>query len=202
MKLKKIVVVLVATICTIVAIGVYYFYALKQKAKSEQTKIFLNNIKVGKKNQMEIFSSGIDKFENYDFEVLKAKEVISLADNKIYKLSELLNKPNLYINFCLVESGHCDIEMSMMQQFYDKYKDKISFIVLSEEEDVIVRKFLEKYKFTMPFYVLKNDKFPVGIKFYATSHLIINNKTQFMYAGVGYYDNDGFNHYIDSVLVK
>ena len=54
----------------------------------------------------------------------------------------------------------------------------------------------------MPFYVFKDDTFPVGIKIFPTSHLIINNKTQFIYAGVGYFDNDGFNQYIDSVLVK
>ncbi len=177
-----------------------YFYFLQKYAKSNETKIFFKNIITGKKNQLE--DSLIPKFESYSFEALKTKEVIDMADNKAYKMSELLNHPNLFINFCFVSSGHFEVEMLMKQAFYDKFKNKIKFVILSQEEPEDVRSFLNKHNFTVPFYVLKNDKFPVNIKVFPTSHLVINNKTVFMYAGVGYFDNERFNQYIESILTK
>jgi hypothetical protein len=92
--------------------------------------------------------------------------------------------------------------MAMTQEFYDKYKGKINFILLSQEEPNLVRSFMKKHQFTMPFYVIKNDRFPVAIKVFPTSHLITNNKTAFLYAGIGYFDNKDFYRYVDSVLVK
>ena len=177
-----------------------YFYFLRKYAKSNETKIFFKNIITGKKNQFE--DSPFPKFESYSFEALKTKEVIDMADNKAYKMSKLLNHPNLFINFCFVSSGYFEVEMLMIQAFYDKFKNKINFVILSQEEPEDVRSFLNKHNFTVPFYVLKNDKFPVDIKVFPTSHLVINNKTVFMYAGVGYFDNERFNQYIESILTK
>ena len=189
----------IALIICIAAPG--YIYSWKQNIKKELAKECLNNIKSGRKNQMSD-SLHTQVFENYNFEALKAKEVINMADDKTYKLSELLNHPNLFIDFCLVGSGHFEIEMAMMQEFYDKYKGKINFILLSEEEPDLVRDFFKKHQFTVPFYVINNDKFPVGIKVFPTNHLIINHKTAFLYAGIGYFDNKDFYAYVDSVLVK
>ena len=108
----------------------------------------------------------------------------------------LNNLKSQNINNIILCTGH------LGSQFYEKYNNKIQFVIISNDEPETVQKYIKKNEFTMPFYVFKNDTFPVGIKIFPTSHLKINNKTQFIYAGVGYFDNDGFNQYIDSVLVK
>lgn len=194
----KIISTIVLIIC-IAALG--YAYYFKQKIKKELAKDCLDNIKSGRKNQLSD-SLGTQNFENYNFAALKTKEVFDMAHNKTYKLSELLNYPNLFVDFCFVGSGHFEIEMAMMQEFYDKYKGKINFILLSQEEPDLVQSFFKKHQFTVPFYVIKNDGFPVDIKVFPTNHLIINNKTAFLYAGIGYFDNRNFYRYVDSVLVR
>jgi len=200
MKIKKrIFIAIVILLC--IMIGGYY-YILKKKAVYNGEKLFLNNIKAGTKNQALGFNDGMVKFEGYNFESFNDKRVINITNNKTNSLREVLNRPNVFINFWYKGCGGCELEMPEIQKFYEKYNNKIQFVIISNDEPENVQKYIKKNEFTMPFYVFKNDTFPVGIKIFPTSHLIINNKTQFIYAGVGYFDNDGFNQYIDSVLVK
>ena len=71
----------IALIICIAALG--YIYSWKQNIKKEFAKECLNNIKSGRKNQMSDLLD-IQIFENYNFEALKAKEVLSMADFSNY----------------------------------------------------------------------------------------------------------------------
>jgi thiol-disulfide isomerase/thioredoxin len=199
MKILKLIIKVLILLSFVVC---YYYYFLKQLAIKNGEKIFLNNIKSGNKNQILDFQNGKVPFDHYNFEALKNKKVIDIVNNKTLLLSDLLNKPNLYINFWFKGCKGCELEMPEIQKFYDKYKKKIGFAIISNDKPETVKKFKKKNEFSLPFYVFKDDTFPFGINTFPTSHLIINNKTQFLYAGVGHFDNDDFNKYIDSLLVK
>lgn len=137
-----------------------------------------------------------------DWARLRNDTVIDVSNGKAFAISTLLDTTNLFINYWFTSCKGCIIEMPEIEQFYEKYKYKVKFLILSKDSLSTVKKYLAKNHFTMPFYIFKSGRFPADLEVFPTSHLIINNKTAFYYAGIGYFDNKDFYGFVDSALVR
>lgn len=182
-----------------------YFISLKisvYQLHGIETDKFISNIKAGRQSyDAANWMSPLSVREN-DRQRLIKDSVIDVSNGKTYAISTLLDTTNLFINYWFTSCNGCDTEMPEIEQFYEKYKNNVKFLILSNDSLSTVRNYLVKNHFTMPFYVFKNGHFPADLEVFPTSHLIINNKTAFYYAGIGYFDNKDFYNYIDSVLSK
>jgi thiol-disulfide isomerase/thioredoxin len=199
MKIASIILASIALIAT------FYFVSLKIKTynfhKTEQKK-FIENIKSGRKsydaaNWMSPFS-----VQENDKARLMKDTVIDVSNGKVYALSSLLDTTSLFLNYWFTSCKGCDTEMPEIEQFYEKYKNDVKFLILSNDSLSTVRNYLAKNHFTLPIYVFKNGRFPADLEVFPASHLVINKKTAFYYAGIGYFDNNDFYQFVDSALAK
>lgn len=81
--------------------------------------------------------------------------VEDLDGNRI-NLNELEDKP-LFINFWATWCPPCLAEMPSIQRLYDEYKDKMHFILASNESSKVLKQFIEKKEYTFPVYVLREN---------------------------------------------
>jgi thiol-disulfide isomerase/thioredoxin len=163
---------------------------------------FISNIKSGKKSfDAGNWMSSLSVREN-DMERLRKDTVIEVSTGKIYAVSTLIDTANLFLNFWFKGCKACEIETPNIQQFYNKYSNKIRFLLLSNDSLSVARNYIKEKSLMMPFYVFKNQHFPADIEVFPANHLIINRKTAFYYAGIGYFDNKDFYQYVDSVLTR
>ena len=197
---------IVATIFgSFLLLGLIYFILLEisvRKTQNIEKDKFIANIKSGKKSFDE--SNWMSRFgiQKNDMDRLKKDTVINVSNGKVYIVSDLADTTNLFINFWFTGCNGCVAEMPEIEQFYEKYNNKIKFLLLSNDNLTTARNYIKKNALKMPFYVFKNGSFPADIEIFPTSHLITNNKTTFYYAGIGYFDNADFYKYVDSVLVR
>lgn len=192
-------------LASVLLFGTIYFISLKisiyQSHGIEKDK-FISNIKAGRQSyDAANWMSPLSVREN-DRQRLIKDSVIDVSDGKTYAISTLLDTTNLFINYWFTSCKGCDTEMPEIEQFYEKYKNNVKFLILSNDSLSTVRNYLAKNHFTMPFYVFKSGRFPADLEVFPTSHLIINNKTAFYYAGIGYFDNKDFYTYVDGILAR
>ncbi len=173
-----------------------------KNARNIEKNKFIANIKAGRKSfDADNWMSGSNVVP-YNMNDLNKSIIIDVQSGKEYLAKNLLNSSNTFINFWFKGCGGCEVEMPEIQQFYEKYNSKIKFLILSNDSLETVRRYIKKEGFKLPFYVFKNHGFPGYVDILPTNHLIINNKTAFLYAGIGYFDNEDFYTYVDSVLAK
>lgn len=178
-----------------------YFIVLKMNrysAQSIEKDKFMANIKAGRKSYDEANWMSLLSVRENDRARLIKDTVIEVMSGKEMAIAELLDTSNVFLHYGNINNS---TEMLDIQQFYQKYKGKIRFLLMSNDSLATVRSFIQKNALTMPFYVFKNGHFPADIEVFPASHLITNKKTAFYYGGVGYFDNHEFYQYVDSVLV-
>ena len=94
------------------------------------------------------------------------------ADGKVVYPKQSLGKP-VFINFWATWCPPCIAEMPSIQKFYDRYKGKVDFYLISNEDMKVMQQHLEKKGFHLPVYQLRGR---VSEKFYSrkipTSFLI------------------------------
>lgn len=179
-----------------------YFTVLKMNrysAQSIEKDKFMVNIKAGRKSYDEAnWMSQLSVRENDRARLIK-DTVIEVMSGKEMAIAELLDTSNVFLHYGNINNS---TEMLDIQQFYQKYKGKIRFLLMSNDSLATVRSFIQKNALTMPFYVFKNGHFPADIEVFPASHLITNKKTAFYYGGVGYFDNHEFYQYVDKALTN
>jgi thiol-disulfide isomerase/thioredoxin len=200
MKTTFIVILVALSIC-FVGFKVQHWFVSKKALNMEKDK-FMSNIKSGKKSFDADNWMSRNNVMDYSMNDLNKSIVIDVQSGKEYLAKNVLNSSNTFINFWFKGCGGCEVEMPEIQQFYEKYNNKIQFLILSNDSLETVRRYIKKEGFTLPFYVFKNSGFPGHIDVFPTNPLIINNKTAFLYAGIGYFDNKDFYRYVDSILVS
>lgn len=123
----KIVQMLPALLALILA-GVFFYPKYKRyKSQQEVAKLFVDNLRKGWTTVAEInWMSGND-FREYDEESLKEKFVISLVDSSEHLAETLIREGNQFRYF----AADPEAEFPEIQSFYEKYGDKISFVVFS-----------------------------------------------------------------------
>lgn len=149
----------------------------------------------------------------------------SSANNKssvtTYDLEEGMNMPNIVvrtnkgnefdlskeekpvlINFWATWCPPCRAEMPGLQKLYDKYSDKIDFIMVnvgeSEEE---VTKFINENEYTFPIGFDSEGKYATAFKITGipTTFILDKNKTIKNYL-IGARDEKDFNDFIEKVI--
>jgi len=85
----------------------------------------------------------------------------SLIDDKgrTINFDQLTNKV-IFVNFWATWCPPCVAEMPDLQKLYDKYKDKIVFIFITNEKRSTADKFLQKHDLYIPVYQLVNNEVP------------------------------------------
>lgn len=85
--------------------------------------------------------------EDWKFTVLnnKTQQPVSLEQFK--------GKP-LFINFWATWCPPCVAEMPSIQKLFSEYKDKVAFILISDENSQVISSFLEKNHYSFPVYSL------------------------------------------------
>lgn len=192
--MKKIGYVLAAIVLTILG-----YFLIKNYARNSEKSKFISDIKSGRKSFDEAnWMSPLSVRENDRARLIK-DTVIEVMSGKEIALAELLDTSNVFLHYGNTNNS---TEMPDIQRFYQKYKGKIRFLLMSNDSLAIVRSFIQKNALTMPFYVFKNGHFPADIEVFPASHLITNRKTLFYYGGVGYFDNHEFYQYVDKALTN
>lgn len=192
--MKKIGYVLAAIVLTI-----FGYFLIKTQFQNTKENKFISDIKSGRKSyDEENWMSSLSVRENDRARLLK-DTVIEVMSGKEIAIAELLDTSNVFLHYGNINNY---TEMPDIQQFYQKYKGKIRFLLLSNDRLATVRNFIQKNAFSVPFYVFKNGHFPADIEVFPASHLITNRKTAFYYGGVGYFDNHEFYQYVDKALTN
>jgi thiol-disulfide isomerase/thioredoxin len=76
---------------------------------------------------------------------------ISNYNGEISTLSELKGKP-VFINYWATWCPPCIAEMPSIQNLYNKYKDKVHFVFISNESPDVVNAFMERKDYSLPLY--------------------------------------------------
>lgn len=182
-----------------VALAISGYLLIKNYARNSEKSKFISDIKSGRKSYDEVnWMSPLSVRENDRARLIK-DTVIEVMSGKEIAIAELLDTNNVFLHY---ESIKNSTEMLDIEQFYQKYKGKIRFLLMSNDSLTTARNFIQKNALSVPLYVFKNGYFPADIEVFPASHLITNRKTAFYYGGVGYFDNHEFYQYVDKVLTN
>lgn len=186
-------------ILAVIVLVISGYLLIKTQSQNTEENKFISDIKSGRKSFDEAnWMSSLSVRENDRARLIK-DTVIEVMSGKEIALAELLDTSNVFLHYGSIKNS---TEMPDIQQFYQKYKGKIRFLLMSNDSITTARNFLQKNALSGPFYVFKNGHFPADIEVFPASHLITNRKTAFYYGGVGYFDNHEFYQYVDKALTN
>ncbi len=72
-------------------------------------------------------------------------------DNQIIRLADLSDKP-IFINFWATWCAPCIAEMPAVEKLYLDYKDKVNFVIVTNESKALTDAFLQKQGLNLPVY--------------------------------------------------
>ncbi|MBZ4675789.1 MAG: redoxin [Anaerophaga sp.] len=78
------------------------------------------------------------------------------GEQKELNLENFKGKP-LFVNFWATWCPPCVAEMPSIQRLYDEYKDKVAFLLISNENAAVINRFIEKNEYSMPVYSLLSN---------------------------------------------
>lgn len=199
--LKNNIVVKSFIICTILSMTTMLFF-FKYSVKRKKNQQFINLIKTKNKLSNKLFNES-SLFISLKFpNATEFDTIINVQTNKEYSLKNIYKNQNIFINYWFLGCKGCELEMNSIEKFYNAYKNKIEFIIISNDDPKKVHDYRKKNSYRTNFYVFKSKTFPPNIKIFPTSELIIKNKSQFIFQDVGYYDSSDFYDYVNSLLYK
>ena len=105
-------------------------------------------LKTKQENKEKIYS----QLENKRFPEF---QLMSLKDNEFSSL-DLKGKPTL-INFWFTKCAPCIDEMPILNEIYEKYKDKMNFISITYESKEKVKEFLKKHSYNFNHLIDSNE---------------------------------------------
>ncbi len=136
------------------------------------------------------------KVEDYDW-------TLKDENHKLFNFSE--SKGNvIFINNWASWIETCEAELKSIQNFYNDYKGKIDFYIITNEEKEVVEDFMAKKKFTFPVtYLIIDAKHAVNTKEVPSSYVIDKKGNIVIYEeGISSWDNDNVYHIIDQLIVE
>ncbi|MFD2101775.1 TlpA family protein disulfide reductase [Flagellimonas iocasae] len=79
----------------------------------------------------------------------------------------------VFINFWASWRLPCEAELASIQELYNRYKGKMDFYIITNEERPPVEAFMEEHDFTFPVtYLIIGEKMPIASKPVPSSYLI------------------------------
>jgi thiol-disulfide isomerase/thioredoxin len=98
----------------------------------------------------------------------------------------------------------CRAEMPNIQQLYEGYGDRVSFVLASQEEPETINRFMEDHGYTMPVYrLVQNPPSKLSTSSIPTTFLIApGGKIHVRKTGAARWDGKFFTAYLDDLLEK
>ena len=144
--------------------------------------------------------------------VISNAESITLQ-NTDYLLSMIDEKGNtirldqfkgqvIFLNFWATWCPPCVAEMPDLQELYDQYKNKVTFIFISNEKRSVIDNFMHKHKFNLPVYQLSGNEIPEV--FYSKTipaTFVISQNGQIIVSrkGAAKWNSDSFTRILDAI---
>jgi len=133
----------------------------------------------------------------------KLWQVTDMQGNK-HVLQALMNEKPVFINFWATWCPPCVAEMPGIADLYEKYGDRVSFIIATNESSHTVNTFAEKRQYTsLPFYqyrsvpnVFQTESIPATFLVSKSGRVVISKK------GAAHWNSDGMNQIIDQLLAE
>jgi thiol-disulfide isomerase/thioredoxin len=82
--------------------------------------------------------------------------ILAWGQNEPYYFSNLRDKV-VIVNFWATWCPPCVAEMPELQSLYQKYGDRVAFVMVTNEKQEVVEAFMEKNKYLMPVFYLATD---------------------------------------------
>ena len=110
----------------------------------------------------------------------------------------------VFINFWASWVLPCEAELVSIQKFYDQYKDKIDFYIITDEEREPVEEFMKKHELTFPVtYLFIGEKMPFeDIKTPSSYLLDKDGNIVIRKEGIADWDNSKIYNLVDRLLDK
>lgn len=170
-------------------LGVLFFTPIGSKVKEFSARLlsFSPSVEsVDSRNQLTDYNwnlKGINA-EDYNFSEAKGKVIV--------------------INFWATWCPPCRAEMPSLQNLYADYKDKVVFLFLTNEDDVVVNRFLERYDYTIPSFN-QYSKTPSDFSVSSIPATYVLDKNGFVVidkVGPADWDSDKVRELLDELLVQ
>ena len=148
--------------------------------------------------------SEMDSDEQYFISENDKQWTLYTLEGKTITLAELMNDKPVFINFWATWCPPCVAEMPGISQLHEKYGDKVSFILASNESPGVVFPFAEKRDFVnLPFYqyrsvpaVFQSESIP------ATFVLAKDGRVVLIKKGAARWNSGRMNEIIDQLLAE
>lgn len=133
----------------------------------------------------------------------KLWQVVDMQGNTL-SLNDLMNDKPVFINFWATWCPPCVAEMPGIDDLYQKYGDRVSFVIATTEPASIVNAFAEKRQFnSLPFYryrsvprVFQTESIPATFLVSKSGRVVLSKK------GAARWNSDGMNQIIDQLLAE
>ncbi len=133
----------------------------------------------------------------------KQWQLYSLQGNPV-TLNELMNNKPVFINFWATWCPPCVAEMPSISDLYQKYDDKVSFVIASSEPPSAIFPFAEKHELTdLPYYqyryvpaAFQSESIP------ATFVLSKDGRVVLIKKGAARWNSDSMNEILDQLLAE
>lgn len=157
-------------------------------------KIFLN--KMVATSPTIIAQDRQQKVADYDW-------VLKDENHTLFNFSKSKGKV-IFINNWASWKVHCEAELQSIQNFYNTYKDKVDFYVITNEEKEVVEEFMTLKKFTFPVtYLIIDAKHAVNTKKVPSSYVLDKQGNIVIYEeGISSWDNNTVYETIDKLIAE
>lgn len=131
--------------------------------------------------------------------VLEGWEVMDLSGN-VKSVGEICTDKPIFINIWASWSYPCIYEMPGIQKLYDKYKNSVTFLCLSDEKLKTLNQFIDRHQYNIPIYQFSS--LPKGLKTETPPTTFILSKNHTIEMGhVGYknWDQQSIYNFLDGL---
>lgn len=151
--------------------------------------------------RMTMGSPSLEKLETRPATDQELALLVQDTDGNLVSLADSTNKV-VFVNLWATWCGPCVAEMSSIEDLYADYGNKILFILLSYEEDEVVKGFHQKREISMPLYTLASQPPPLfQVNSYPTT-IILNKRKQVVVheKGAGNWNHSKVRQLMDEML--
>lgn len=153
--------------------GLILFYKSIKEIKEVEKEMAFKPPEIEEKREIETFAG--EKFMFKDLE------------GKIFDLKDFKGK-YVFLTFWATWCRFCGMELPQLEKIYPKYKDKIEFILISNEEIEKVLNYKKRNNFNLPFY-LQSGRIPQKFQTQGIPvNFILNEKGEIIKKVEGYFD--------------